>query len=109
MALFLLVVIEVGGVGLLRTALGPFGLVVETTILVFAGWCALSASRHSQVAIWLGIVGLPIALGINVLLDELLPWRMSLIAGVVGMGLLTAWWRRGRRSPAPATMAVSVA
>lgn len=109
MVVFLLVVIEVGGVGLMRTALGPFGLLVELALLVSAGWCALSSARQSRIALGLGVVGLPVALTVNVWLGDVVPWRMSVIAAVLGIGLLMLWWRLERRTQATTNMAVSVA
>ncbi|MFM8351460.1 MAG: copper resistance D family protein, partial [Actinomycetales bacterium] len=75
MMVFLLVVIEVGGVGLLRAALGPSGLLVELAVLLLAGWLAVAASRFSVGATWIGILGLPIAMGINLWLGDAISWR----------------------------------
>lgn len=93
MMVFLLVVIEVGGVGLLRAALGPSGLLVELAVLLVAGWLAVAASRFSVGATWIGILGLPIALGINLWLGDAISWRMSAVAAVTGSGLMLMRWR----------------
>lgn len=88
MLIFLAVIVEVGGVGLLRTMAGGLGLLVELIIVVATGWLASCAARSSGSAVAVGMLGWPVALVINGLMGEWSNWRMSLIAIIMGEVLL---------------------
>lgn len=92
----LIVMVEVGGVGLIRTLLGGIGLVIELVLLVVVGWLAVSALRlpRSRPAAILAAVGLPVAFIAIVRMGDLVSWRMAVVAVIAGEGLLLAWWRR---------------
>ena len=65
----LLVMVEVGGVGLLRTLLGVVGLILEAALLVLVGWWAVTAARGRRAAIVIVACGVPIALMMAALID----------------------------------------
>jgi len=109
----LVVLVEVGGVGLLRQALGGIGLLTEVALLIAAGWCAawaLSGPR-SAAALGIALVGLPLVMASNwwlagefspsALTVSAFPWPIALIGAAAGEALLLAWWRAGRRREAP--------
>lgn len=91
---FLVLVVEVGGVGLLHAILGQVGLLLEVILLGLAGWAALAAARSSAGAGALTlIIGFPLAMtAVGVLAEDPVPVRMLVIAAVVGEALLAAWW-----------------
>ena len=97
MVVFLVVVVETGGVGLLRTTLGSLGLIVELAGLLLLGWLASCAARRSGAAVVVGMVGLPLAMLANGLLNSADSWRMTLVAALIGEGLFTLAWLMGRR------------
>ncbi|MBU6244033.1 MAG: CopD family protein [Actinomycetales bacterium] len=114
----LVVLIEVGGIGLLRQAFGGIGLLLEVGLLVVTGWCASWAlcGPRSGMALALGLIGLPLVMAANwwlarefsvsALTANVFPWPMASIAAVTGSALLMAWWRAGQRrlahAPVPA-------
>lgn len=99
MVVLLLVLIEVGGVGLLRTLAGGFGLAAEVLLVVLAGWVAMCAARRSIesgsiASVVIALVGLPMVLAVNALISGRIDaagaagWRMSIVAGLIGEVLL---------------------
>ena len=95
--LLVVVMVEVGGVGLIRAVLGPLGLAAEVALLVIAGWLAVSAARGAALAILL--VGVPAAVGLSTALaDRPGTMRMAVVAGLVAVVLIGLWWRARRRS-----------
>lgn len=92
----LLVMVEVGGVGLLRAVFGGVGLLLELMLLALIGWLAMSALRRTSArsAVIVAMVGLPVALGSAAWLQDWNGWRMSLVALVAGEFVLALWWRR---------------
>lgn len=98
----LLVMVEVGGVGLLNQLLGPAGLLIETTVLVLAGWAAVSAARRSRSGLIVLMVGVPLALIMTTILsDRSGSAPMAVVAVVVAevvLGLM--WWSLDRSTQA---------
>lgn len=103
MAVLLLVLVEVGGVGLLRTVLGVPGLAIEVGLILVAGWLAMVSLRQSiqsgsVVTAFIALVGLPVVLAVNALIGDEVSWRMSIVVGLIGEGLLVIWWAMARRA-----------
>ena len=100
----LIVIVEVGGVGLLARLLGPIGVVAECALLVVTGWLAVSAARVRTGGLVTLVVGLPVALllaaGIAGRPDGL---RMAVVAVLAAEALMAAWWWQRRRSVADAS------
>jgi putative copper resistance protein D len=98
----LVVIVEVGGVGLLRVLLGStIGLLAEGVLLVVAGWLCVSAARdpRGRGGLIVAMAGLPFAMAAAVLLadapgDE----RMAIVAVLAGEALLVGWHLRASRS-----------
>ncbi len=104
----LVVVVEVGGVGLLSRLLGPVGVLVEVALLVSAGWLAVSAARVRFGGLVVLAVGLPFAIaGAVMLADQPGTARMGVVAVLLGEVLLAAWWARCRRNAVEPRAAVS--
>ena len=96
----LIVMVEVGGVGLLRALIGLPGLVLEIILLVGVGWLAVAAARGPALVI-LG-VGLPIALAASTILaDRPGTSRMAVVAAVVAALLVALRWRLVRDGRKP--------
>jgi uncharacterized membrane protein YeaQ/YmgE (transglycosylase-associated protein family) len=103
MTVLLLVLVEVGGVGLLRTVLGVPGLALEIGLVLVAGWLAMVSLRQSiqsgsVVTAFIALVGLPVVLVVNALIGDDVSWRMSIVVGLIGEGLLVIWWAMARRA-----------
>lgn len=94
----LVVLVEVGGVGLLARLLGPVGLIVECGLLLVVGWLAAAAAwRHTGGLVTLA-VGLPIALLIAAsIADRPGGLRLAVVAVIAGEALLGVWWWQRRR------------
>ena len=94
----LLAIVEVGGVGLLRTLFGTLGLAVELALLVFCGWLAVSSVADRRAVVVLA-VGLPCALAAATALSHRFDGtRMTVVAIVCAEVFLGLWWRRLRRA-----------
>jgi hypothetical protein len=107
----LVVLVEVGGVGVVSRLLGPVGVLVEVALLVGAGWLAVSASRSRIGGLVVLAVGLPVAVTAAVMLaDRPGAARMGVVAVLVGEVLLATWWSYQRRiSATPSVPADAVA
>lgn len=88
MVVFLIVIVETGGVGLLGTVAGGFGLLIELIIVLATGWLACCAACSSTPAMVIGALGWPLALVINGLMVQGSNWRMTVIAIILGEMLL---------------------
>jgi putative copper resistance protein D len=96
----LVVLVEVGGVGLLGRLLGPVGVLLELALLIGAGWLAVSSARVRVGGLVVLALGLPFALAGAVLLaDHPGTARMGVVAAIAGEVLLAAWWGYQRRIP----------
>ena len=89
----LVVMVEVGGVGLLRTALGGAGLLIEFVLLVGLGWLMMSSVGTSRVARGIALVGIPAAVLACVVLPAHAPLSMAIAASVLADAVLLLWWR----------------
>lgn len=90
--LLLIVIVEVGGVGLLRALAGPFGLALEIAMLLVVGWLAVAAARGPALVIL--AVGLPVAVAAaTILADRPGASRMAVVAAVVAVLLVGLRWR----------------
>jgi len=106
--LLLIVIVEVGGVGLLRALAGPLGLALEIALLVGVGWLALAAARGPALIVL--AVGLPVAVAVaTILADRPGTSRMAVVAALVAVLLVGLRWRAlhadrtpGEESTAPA-------
>ena len=82
-------IVEVAGVGLARTLLGPVGLVLEAAILVAVGWVAVSAIRAShgaQIILACGIpVGLLAAAWLSARPSGIYMWIVAILAAEVAL------------------------
>ncbi|MBI1350099.1 MAG: hypothetical protein GC156_03175 [Actinomycetales bacterium] len=88
------VVVEVGGVGLLRELLGPLGLALEVALLLGVGWLAVGACRGSRSAVVMLAIVLPVALGAaSMLSDRPDSVRMTIVAALAAESLVVLWWR----------------
>jgi putative copper export protein len=107
----LIVLVEVGGVGLLARLVGPIGVLVELVLLIGAGWLAVSATRDRVGGLVVLAVGLPFAMTAAVVLaDRPGAARMGVVSVLLGEVLLAAWWARRRRvAPVPRVTASPVA
>lgn len=93
--LLLLVMFEVGAVGLLRATVGGIGLLLELALLLLVGWLASSVLRTpaGRIAWAILVVGLPVVMIATVILPVHVSWPMAVIATAVGELMLVAWWR----------------
>lgn len=105
----LLAIIEVGGVGLLRDLLGPIGLVLEIALLLFTGWAAVAASRHSTGGLLILAIGTPMALAVTTLMTHRPgALQMAVASAVIAEVVLAALWlQRQQAATAPRTVAVA--
>jgi putative copper export protein len=91
--------VEVGGVGLIGTLLGPIGVLVELALLIGAGWLAVSSARGRIGGLVVLAVGLPFAMAAAVrLAGHPGTTRMGVVAVLVGEALLATWWAYQRRT-----------
>jgi hypothetical protein len=106
----LIVLVEVGGVGVLRHLWGGLGLVLEIALLVLAGWLAVSSLRlpSARVATGIALIGIPLALAAIVRLGDDVPVRMAVVSAVAADAVLLVWLLRVQR-PADRPAAVPVA
>lgn len=97
MVLLLIVIVQTGGVGLLRMVLGVPGLVLELASLLLFGWLACSAVLRSRGSWVIGLVGVPVAMWLNGLLAGGTFWPLVVLATLIGEVLLLFGWTMGRR------------
>lgn len=109
--ILLVVIVEVGGVGLLGRLLGPVGVVAECALLLVAGWLAASASRVGLGGLLTLAIGLPVALLVSaVIADRPDGLRMAVVAALTAEALLAAgWWSRRRTGQGAGATPVPVA
>jgi putative copper export protein len=103
----LFVLVEVGGVGLLRTVAGPVGLLVEIALLSVVGWVGLSAilGSVSQGPLVIAMAGFVIAMAAVCWLDPSTSVRMALVAAMAAVVVLAPLWRHSSAEAADRSLA----
>lgn len=105
--LLLVVIVEVGGVGLLSRLLGWIGIVLEVGLLLVFGWLALSAARVRIGGLVVLAAGLPVVLPLAaVLSDRPGEVRLSVVAALAAEVLLVLAWMAHRRRGADIPVAL---